>query len=287
MALCKIVTRSRCLPLLSVLRTSFRVAHPARQAMAMSPLSGQIRLLCSSVPDEPSRRPDLFSFLANEIEMECAAWQDREHGKPAPSVPGFDYSLNGAAVTLYKQTSDPVKEKITIKFNVSGSVVDPEEETEESISTQDAGTDFCARPEFTVDIERGDRTLSFLCSFISPGELSQANEDEYELEATKSGRDRSVPKAVDCSEQPREDFQINEFAIYDSTLSEAEQNKVYAADCSVIDTELYDHLLEFLEQRGIDDKFAVEIVRLATLHEHNCYIKLLRNVKDFVADNSC
>lgn len=287
MTLCKIVARSRCIPLLSGLRTPLRVAYPARQHVITSPLLSQARLLCSSVPDEPSRRPDLFSFLANEIEMECAAWQDREHGKPAPSVPGFDYSLDGSVITLYRQVSDPVKEKITVKFNVSGSVVDPEEETEESISTQSEGTNFCARPEFTVDIERGGRTLSFLCSFVSPADMSRADEDEYELEGTKSGRDRSVARGVDCSEESREDFQINEFAIYDSALTEAEQNKVYAADCSVVDTELYDHLLEFLEERGIDDKFAVEIVRLATLHEHNCYIKLLRNVKDFVAHTSC
>ena len=46
-----------------------------------------------------------------------------------------------------------------------------------------------------------------------------------------------------------EDFQIDEFAIHDGEWNE----KTYSSDCSVIDGELYDKLLNLLEEHGIGE----------------------------------
>lgn len=45
---------------------------------------------------------------------------------------------------------------------------------------------------------------------------------------------------------------------------------------------LYDHLMDFLADRGIDNTFADELVELSTALEHQEYIHFLENLKKFV-----
>lgn len=45
---------------------------------------------------------------------------------------------------------------------------------------------------------------------------------------------------------------------------------------------LYDHLMDFLADRGVDNAFADELIELSTALEHQEYIKFLEDLKSFV-----
>lgn len=45
---------------------------------------------------------------------------------------------------------------------------------------------------------------------------------------------------------------------------------------------LYDHLMDFLADRGVDNTFADELVELSTALEHQEYIAFLEDLKGFV-----
>lgn len=45
---------------------------------------------------------------------------------------------------------------------------------------------------------------------------------------------------------------------------------------------LYDHLMDFLADRGVDNTFADELVELSTALEHQEYITFLEDLKSFV-----
>lgn len=48
---------------------------------------------------------------------------------------------------------------------------------------------------------------------------------------------------------------------------------------------LYDHLMDFLADRGVDNTFADELMELSTAIEHQEYIKFLENLQGFVKCN--
>lgn len=48
---------------------------------------------------------------------------------------------------------------------------------------------------------------------------------------------------------------------------------------------LYDHLMDFLADRGVDNTFADELMELSTAVEHQEYIKFLEELQGFVKCN--
>lgn len=46
--------------------------------------------------------------------------------------------------------------------------------------------------------------------------------------------------------------------------------------------ELIDHLYAFLAERGVDERFAGELVRFSSSHEHQLYVQFLRSLREFV-----
>lgn len=52
-------------------------------------------------------------------------------------------------------------------------------------------------------------------------------------------------------------------------------------NCSLLQA-LYDHLMDFLADRGVDNTFADELIELSTALEHQEYIKFLEDLKSFV-----
>ncbi len=151
----------------------------------------------------------------------------------------------GPAITLTRQTG---KDKVTVKFNVTNSVNASESDQEADLEvagqqqlggeTSQTSAQLKSRPTFTIDINRGGQTLSFLCSYL-PQDYPAAPNGENEPQRGGGNDD----------EQSSEDFQIDEFAIHDGEWNE----KVYSADCAVIDGELYDKLLNLLEEHGIGE----------------------------------
>lgn len=48
---------------------------------------------------------------------------------------------------------------------------------------------------------------------------------------------------------------------------------------------LYDHMMDFLADRGVDNTFADELMELSTAVEHQEYIKFLEDLQGFVKCN--
>ncbi len=152
---------------------------------------------------------------------------------------------NGPEVTLTRQTGT---DKIIVKFNVTNTVNVSESEQESDLNptgqeqqeNNSSSSQLKSRPTFTVNIHRGTQILSFICSYL-PNDYPDTREQHREIE--------NEQKHDDHPENFLEDFQIDEFAIHDGEWNET----VYSSDCSVIDGELYDKLLNLLEEHGIGE----------------------------------
>jgi complement component 1 Q subcomponent-binding protein len=141
---------------------------------------------------------------------------------------------------------------VTVKFNVTNTVdaTDSDHEADlEAAAQQQLGGEASqpsaqlkSRPTFTIDINRGGQTLSFLCSYLPHDHLNTP-------EQGRSGENAQQRGGHENENEQLEDFQIDEFAIHDGEWNE----KVYSADCAVIDGELYDKLLNILEEHGIGE----------------------------------
>lgn len=139
-----------------------------------------------------------------------------------------------------------------MKFNVTNTInaSDSEQEADLNPAAQEQqannpSSQLKSRPTFTVDITRGTQSLSFLCSYL-PNDFPESRENVGENEQ----------KSSENEEAAFEDFQIDEF-----TIREGEWNEtVYSADCSVIDGELYDKLLNILEEHGIGEGLLIFFV---------------------------
>ncbi|RMZ99490.1 complement component 1 Q subcomponent-binding mitochondrial [Brachionus plicatilis] len=187
---------------------------------------------------------DLSNFLNEEIKQEQEAQKEQ---KGSLSVTGFNTKTDGPNVTLSKKHND---EEITIKFNVNGSLDNAEAGVDQPVENKNQGTELKSRPTFSIEVKRGDQTLAFGCSFLP---------------------------AEEADKEAAEDFQIDEFAIHNGEWNE----NVYTADCSVLDENLYDLLLNLLDERGVGEKFANELALFSTTYEHQQYINLLEKLQKF------
>lgn len=152
----------------------------------------------------------------------------------------------GPEVVLTRQSG---KDKVKVTFNVTNTVnaseSDPapdadaggQQQPDDAASSQ-ASSQLKSRPTFTVDINRGGQTLSFLCSYLP---------DDYPEVPEQLAVDPELGKEE--NQTALEDFQIDEFAIHEGDWND----QVYSADCAVIDGELYDKLLNLLEEHGIGE----------------------------------
>ncbi|CAF1394097.1 unnamed protein product [Adineta steineri] len=210
---------------------------------------------------------DLNKFLEKEIQLEKTA---QKHPSKLPKIQDFEVQSNGPEVVLTRQSGN---EKVTVTFNVTNTVntSDSEQEAELDAAGQPQASGDAAqpsaqlksRPTFTVDINRGGQTLSFICSYL-PYDYPSA--PEHQQQGEDDGKNEQL-----------EDFQIDEFAIHDGEWNE----KVYSADCAVIDGELYDKLLNILEEHGIGEEFANQLIDHSTAYEHRQYIGLLEKLQQF------
>ncbi|KAJ9599643.1 hypothetical protein L9F63_026508 [Diploptera punctata] len=192
---------------------------------------------------------ELVQFLSEEIAAECKA----QKIKNIPSkIYGFDVKLDGAEVTLVKKSGNEI---VTVCFNVNHTV-DTDDASEAEVNPNTDRTDFAelkSKPTFDVDLQLGDQTLSFTCSFL-PGESQQT--DEY-----------------------NDIFGIDEISIYKGEWSD----KTYAVSGEILDGCLYDLLMNLLEEKGISNEFVEKISEFSAAYEHSLYIALLENTKKFVS----
>lgn len=109
-----------------------------------------------------------------------------------------------------------------------------------------------SKPALKVDLVRGDITVSLLCSFIGPNEQDENYNDV---------------------------FGIDEISIYSGDWNE----NVYAVSGEVVDTYLYDLLMNYLEEKGVSNEFVEKVSAYSTAYEHSCYIGLLEGLSTFAS----
>lgn len=189
---------------------------------------------------------ELVEFLTEEILAERKA----QKVKTIPTeIEGFKASLNGAEVTLTKKTDN---ETIKISFNVNHSVdTDTEPELHENLDKPEIG-ELKSKPSFKVDLVRGNTTLTLSCSFINPNDQEEGYNDV---------------------------FGIDELSIYEGEWNE----NIYAVSGEVIDSYLYDLVLNYLEEKGISNDFVEKLSIYSTSYEHSAYISLLEGLSKFVS----
>jgi len=224
----------------------------------------------SSIQTNDNAYRDLDTFLQKEIQLEKTA---QKHPSKLPNISDFQAQNNGPEVTLTRQTGN---EKVVVKFNVTNTVNANESDQESDLNptgqdqqVDNSSSQLKSRPTFTVDINRGGQTLSFLCSYL-PNDYPGTREQHHGLD--------NEQKQDNNQEDILEDFQIDEFTIHDGEWNET----VYSSDCSVIDGELYDKLLNLLEEHGIGEEFANQLADYSTAYEHRQYIGLLEKLQQFV-----
>ncbi|KAH7639650.1 complement component 1 q subcomponent-binding protein [Dermatophagoides farinae] len=187
------------------------------------------------------REQELTDFLASEIDLERESQK-----KPLPKMSDWTITNTGSDIVLFKKFNN---EEITIKANVCYSV-------DAANPDADNGQMVC-KPEFAIEIKKGDSILGLNCSFMQDDE----NVD-------------------DGAQRLEDDFQINEISIYEGEF----QKSSYAISGEVIDGNLYDLLMNVLEGRGIDQQFAKKLIEYSTIYEHNLYVGLLENMKKFFSN---
>jgi complement component 1 Q subcomponent-binding protein len=206
----------------------------------------------------------LVSFLDGEIRAE----KDQSNvPKSGPGVPGFEVKTVGSRITLVRKQND---ETITVKLNVNGSVdtEGPSEEELEAANAQgqapDASMigDMKSRPDFTIEIAKPNgRILAFNCRLYTAEELppDQPEADKFEIEGF------TILNAEDIDEDG--DWSDN----------------LYVGDAGIVDGQMYDLLMNFLDSRGIGNEFVDHLIDYSTFYEHSKYINLLDDLKSFLS----
>ncbi|XP_046390311.1 complement component 1 Q subcomponent-binding protein, mitochondrial isoform X2 [Ischnura elegans] len=195
---------------------------------------------------------ELVEFLNEEIAAEKKSMKMAQ--EPA-EFEGFQVQFDGSDVNLTKKLAD---ETITISFNVNHTVdaEPPEPQLNPKMDKPELG-EMKSKPSFEVDITKGNKTLSFTCSFIDDAEEQQ---------------------------QPSDDSYGDIFGIDEMTMFEGEWNeKVYAVSGEILDGYLYDLLMSQLEDRGISNEFVDKLSQFSTQYEHKSYVNLLEKLQKFAS----
>ncbi|XP_044259092.1 complement component 1 Q subcomponent-binding protein, mitochondrial [Tribolium madens] len=188
---------------------------------------------------------ELVEFLTEEIVLERKA--QKSATLPA-ELDGFKVQLNGAEITLTKKTET---ETIKISFNVNHTVdTDTLPKVDSTMDEPELG-ELKSKPAFKVEILRGSTTFSVFCSFLDS----------------------------DDQEPGGDIFGVDELSIYDGAWNE----NVYAVSGEVLDTHLYDLILNYLEEKGISNEFVGKLSDFSSAYEHSAYIGLLEGLSKFAS----
>ncbi|GAB1597835.1 complement component 1 Q subcomponent-binding protein, mitochondrial-like [Argonauta hians] len=220
----------------------FRTSQP--QIANVTSTRQQNRQLHTEVDAELSR------FLEKEISL---GQNTKKYPAKLPVIDGFDIVTDNAKITLKKTLGNEI---ITINLNINHSV-DADEAEMVNDSQDDDVTQMVSRPPFTVDINQGGtETFALQCSFPT------------DIEDDVSGKD---------------DAMVDQFQIDEVTLHEGEwHEKMYSLGAETMDGNLYDLLMDMLDERGINDEFINQLMDFCTVYEHKRYLLFLNGIKKFV-----
>lgn len=174
--------------------------------------------------------------------------------------------------------------RIVISFNINHTV-DTEDDADlpEEGANQDDAAEMRSKPDFEVDITKGDRTLSFSCSFLKAPPVA----GEYGIKLFEKAPKYiwiitiiTISTTLPTLNSFADDvFGIEEFSIFQGEITD----KTYACAGDVLDGYLYDLLMNLLEEKGISNEFVNKLSDLSTAYEHSTYINLLESLSKFTA----
>ncbi|XP_062289797.1 complement component 1 Q subcomponent-binding protein, mitochondrial [Scomber scombrus] len=196
-------------------------------------------------------------FLFDEIKEE----KKIQKSKALPKMSGgWELEMSG---TEAKLTRNNAGEKVTVTFNVNNSIppnFDEEVEQSQQKPTEEE-PEIVSTPNFVVEVTKqaSKHSLVFDCHFPED-EMSHGEGEESDIFAIR-----------EVSFQPEGDTDWKETS--------------YTLNTDSLDWALYDHLMDFLADRGVDNTFADELMELSTAVEHQEYIKFLEDLQGFVKCN--
>ncbi|XP_049896926.1 complement component 1 Q subcomponent-binding protein, mitochondrial [Epinephelus moara] len=197
-------------------------------------------------------------FLSDEIKEE----RKIQKTKALPKMSGgWELEMNGTEAKLTRNVGE---EKITVTFNVNNSIPPNFDEEAEQGQQKPAEEEpeIVSTPNFVVEVTKqaAKHALVFDCHFPEDEMSHGEGEEESDIFAIR-----------EVSFQPEGDSEWKDTS--------------YTLNTDSLDWALYDHLMDFLADRGIDNTFADELVELSTAAEHQEYIKFLEELQGFVKCN--
>ncbi|XP_061181537.1 complement component 1 Q subcomponent-binding protein, mitochondrial-like [Saccostrea echinata] len=219
-------------------------SNPQSSVLAMSR-----KLECSSLQKRllyTETDQDMSQHIAKEIENE----------KKGPSSQATEYLKNwkivrdGCEVSMSRTEGN---ETITVEFNVNNAtdLVD-----EGSGDYSNEMPQMICRPPFIVQIQKqSGMKIRISCQFLN--ELEADDGDEQDV---------------------RDKFEIVHFSVCKGEIMPS----TYVCSGETMDGEMYEKLMDMLDERRIDNEFAKELIDFSTSYEHNEYIKFLTTFKSFV-----
>ncbi|EHH57628.1 hypothetical protein EGM_07309 [Macaca fascicularis] len=217
------------------------------------------RVLGSAVPSLRALHTEgdkaFVDFLKDEIEEE----RKIQKHKTLPKMSGgWELELNGTEAKLVRKVAG---EKIIVTFNINNSIpptFDGEEEPTQKQKVEEQEPELTSTPNFVVEVIKNDGKKALVLDCHYPeDEVGQEDEAESDI------------------------FSIREVSFQSSGESEWKDTN-YTLNTDSLDWALYDHLMDFLADRGVDNTFADELVELSTALEHQEYISFLEDLKRFV-----
>ncbi|CAJ1064436.1 complement component 1 Q subcomponent-binding protein%2C mitochondrial [Xyrichtys novacula] len=197
-------------------------------------------------------------FLSDEIKEEKKV----QKSKSLPKMSGgWELEMNGTEAKLSRHMAG---EKVTVSFNVNNSIPPNFEEEAEQGQQKPAEEEpeIVSSPNFVVEVTKqaAKNSLVFDCHFPEDEMGHGEGEEESDIFAIR-----------EVSFQPEGDSDWKETS--------------YTLNTDSLDWALYDHLMDFLADRGVDNTFADELIELSTAMEHQEYIKFLEDLQGFVKCN--
>ncbi|XP_007451647.1 PREDICTED: complement component 1 Q subcomponent-binding protein, mitochondrial [Lipotes vexillifer] len=208
---------------------------------------------CGGLHTEGDRA--FVEFLNDEIKEE----KKIQKYKSLPKMSGgWELEVNGTEAKLVQKVAG---EKVTVTFNINNSIpptYDGEEGTSEGQKVEEQEPELTSTPNFVVEVVKdgSNKALVLDCHFPED-EIGQEEEDQSDI------------------------FSIKEVS-FQSTGDSDWKDTNYTLSTDSLDWGLYDHLMDFLADRGVDNTFADELVELSTALEHQEYITFLEDLKGFV-----
>ncbi|XP_048374906.1 complement component 1 Q subcomponent-binding protein, mitochondrial [Sphaerodactylus townsendi] len=225
---------------------------PSRDGLLRPPhTSPSLACTCGGLHTEGDKA--FAAFLTDEIKEE----KKIQKNKSLPKMSGgWELDVQGTEAKLVRKVAG---ETISISFNINNSIPPSfDEEGQEEQKPNEQEPELTSTPNFVIEVTKDDtkQTLVLDCHYPED-EIGHGEEEESDI------------------------FAIREVSFQPAGDSEWRENN-YTLNTDSLDWALYDHLMDFLADRGVDNTFADELMELSTALEHQEYIRFLEGLKQFV-----